>query len=728
MSDTDLRRLADLAGIEPQYWDIEGTRHETSPDTARRLLSALGFPADDNEKLISSLTALEEREWQSILPPAMVVREDREPAVSVHLPSGEPPANIEWQIILEDGTVRTGGGPRREIGVASRPIQGKDVERLSLTLPRLPHGYHEFRLENVPGIPRMALIVAPPRCYLPPALAEERKCWGLATQLYSVRSAGDWGVGDFTDLYRLVDWGAELGADALGLNPLHALFPSAPENASPYSPNSRLFRNAIYLDITAILDYADCAAADRHMQSPAFREALAAARRAGTVDYSAVTRLKFEVLEQLYITFRDICLVGDDRRATLFRAFQSSGGERLHRFAVFQVLSEVFGTNDWTQWPPPYRDPASPDIAMFSRDHAERVTFFQYVQWQADLQFGNAATRAKEAGMKIGLYGDVAVSVDPGGADHWSHQHIFAAAARIGAPPDPFNALGQEWGIVPMNPWRMREDAYADFIALLRANMRHVGALRIDHVMALQHSYWVPAGCPASAGAYVTYPLEDLLGILALESHRNACLVIGEALGTVPEGFRPRMAQANVLSYRVLYFEEEQGRQRRPNEYPGMAAACVSTHDLATIKGFWRGADLETKQRLGLYRSPREIEEEKDRREHDKWLLLQALADEGLLPLDTDPDRPGNIDMTPALASAVHAYLARSSACLFMVQLDDLIGEEQQANLPGTTSEYPNWRRRLSVSLESMVADPILRDMARTISRERANASTPQPG
>ena len=726
MTDEDrLRRLADLAGIESHYWDIEGARHETSPDTARRLLSAMGFPADSTADLASSLAAVEEKEWRRVLPPVLIVRQGHHSPVPVHLPADAAPASIGWRVVLEDGGVRTGACALHEIATeARRPIDGRTVERLALPLSDLPPGYHEFRLENISGASPMPLIVAPPRCHLPPPIAEGGKCWGLSAQLYSVRSTHDWGAGDFSDLGRLAEWSAGLGADALGLNPLHALFPSSPENASPYSPNSRLFRNAINLDVTAIPDYPGCAEAHRRMESPAFKEALAAAQDAAFVDYSAVTRLKFELLELLYATFRDTCLASaNDARADAFHRFQTEGGKQLHRFAQFQHLSEVFATNDWTQWPPPFRDPESEDTAAFSRDHAERVSFFAYIQWQADLQVAAAAKRAREAGMAVGLYGDVAVSVDPSGADHWSRQDVFAGGARIGAPPDPFNALGQEWGVVPMNPWRLRENAYADVIALLRANMRHAGALRIDHIMGLQHLYWIPTGCAASTGAYVTYPFEDLLGILALESHRNACLVVGEALGTVPEGFRPRMARENILSYHVLYFEAQHGRQRRPEDYPDMAAACVSTHDLATLRGFWHGTDLEARLRLGLYRSDEDGWRARDERKHDKWLLLRALAEEGMLPPGLDTDRLDDIDMTHALATAIHAYLARSSACLFMVQLDDLVGEEQQVNLPGTTSQYPNWRRRLSMSLEAIAADPALAGIARTISQERANAS-----
>ncbi|WP_407950410.1 4-alpha-glucanotransferase [Parvibaculum sp.] len=731
MSDDEgLRRLAALAGIESHYWDIEGVRHDTSPATARRLLSALGLRADSAAELTSSLAEIEEREWRRLLPPVFVSRTDRPLSVPVRLPGGEPAGSIAWRIVLEDGHVLTGESAHRDLAVeARRSIGGRDIECLSLPLPNLPAGYHELRLETASGDAIMPLIAAPPRCYLPPALAEGRHCWGLATQLYSIKSVRNWGIGDFSDLRALAEWSAGLGADALGVNPLHALFPSSPESASPYSPNSRLFRNALYLDVAAIADDAECAEARRLTRSAAFADALAAARDAPLVDYTAVSRLKYEGLEVLYAAFRAKCIARpDDTYGAAFQRFQTDGGAQLRRFAVFLALSETFGGNDWTRWPTAYRDPASASVAAFSNDRAERVGFFQYLQWQADLQFAAVASRAKEAGMAIGLYGDVAVSIDPAGADHWSRQNIFAGEARIGAPPDPFSAQGQEWGVVPMNPLRLRDDAYTDFIALLRSNMRHVGALRIDHVMGLQHSYWVPAGAPASEGAYVAYPLDDLLGILALESHRNECLVVGEALGTVPDGFRPRMERENVLSYRVLYFEAEHDRQKRPDEYPRMAATCVATHDLATLKGFWHGTDLDARRRLGLHQSAEADLRARDERAHDKWLLLRALAEEGLLPPGLDTDRLGDIDMTPALALAVHAYLARSSACLFMVQLDDLIGEEHQINLPGTQSEYPNWRRRLSMSLEAMIADPVLRDMARTISRERAGAAAISSG
>ena len=726
-----LRRLANLAGIEPHYWDIQGTYHETSPETARMLLCALGFAVEDDAAIMASLSALENKEWRTLLPPVTVCRENERVAIPLHMPTGVASgARLNWVIHMEDGTARTSEFlPDQGSPEIARHVDGYETHRYSLLLPSdLPAGYHALHLDGPDNEAVMPLIVAPPRCYLPSELADGQRLWGIAAQLYAIKSARNWGVGDFSDLGGLVDWAAERGAAAIGLNPLHALFSGAPENASPYSPNSRLFLNPIYLDVTAVPDFAESAEARALVTSPDFAEMHRAARVSSFVDYSTVTHLKMMVLEKLYDSFRRNHLNKEgDVRGAAFRHFQSDDGQRLLRFAMFEALSGKFGTNDWPRWPPAYHDPSSAEVISFACAHRDRIAFFQYLQWQTDMQFAAAQRRSMRGDMAIGLYGDLAVSVDRSGADHWAEQDIFAGQAQTGAPPDPFNALGQNWGVVPMNPWRLRETGYAHFIAVLRATMRHVGALRIDHVIELQRLFWIPAGLPASAGAYVTYPFEDLLAILALESHRNTCLVVGEDLGTVPEGFRERMAEANALSYRVLYFEKDGDRFKRPADYPAMAAACISTHDLATLKGFWAATDLGERARLGLFQSEQEQSGAYAERAHDRWALLQALAEECLLPGGADPDKPETVAMTPALVTAIHAFLARSTACLLMIELDDLTGEEHQVNLPGTMLEYPNWRRRLSRSLDDLIRDAGVRNLLAEVARERRLPSVMQP-
>jgi (1->4)-alpha-D-glucan 1-alpha-D-glucosylmutase len=321
--------------------------------------------------------------------------------------------------------------------------------------------------------------------------------------------------------------------------------------------------------------------------------------------------------------------------------------------------------------------------------------------------------------MAIGLYNDLAVSVDAASADHWSSRNSFAAELRVGAPPDPFNERGQEWGVVPFNPFHLREARYAHFIALLRANMRYAGALRIDHVMGWQRLFVIPSGAPPSSGAYIRFPLDEMLAIATLESQRNRCLLVGEDLGTVPAGFRERMAAANVLSCRVFYFERERDHFHRPNEYPALASVSAATHDLPTLRGFWKSDDIDAKSRLGIFQTAGEEAHARSARDSEKRLLLQALANEGLLPDGFSPADADHLDWSTDLAGAVHLYLARTPSKLLMVQLDDLADELHQANLPGSTTEYPNWRRRLSRGLEGLLNDPAVRGHIATINSIR---------
>jgi len=412
------------------------------------------------------------------------------------------------------------------------------------------------------------------------------------------------------------------------------------------------------------------------------------------------------VLEALYESFAAGSLTKNDSRAAAFRAYVKDHGAALQGLADFQALIEDFGTQDWQRWPEEFRRRDEAALIVFRQSHAGRIGFYQYLQWQCALQFAEAAEAARAAGMAVGLYNDLAVSVDAASADHWTHQALFATGARVGAPPDPFNEKGQDWGVVPLNPLRLSETAFDYFITLVRANMRHAGALRIDHVMGLTRLYLVPPGAKATEGAYVRYPLEAMLAIVALESRRNHCLVIGEDLGTVPDGFRERLNETGILSSRVLYFERQKDGFKPPADYPALAAVSVSTHDLATLEGFWLGDDLAAKEHLGLFKDAKDEAAAKQTRAEDKRQLLRTLAEAGLLPDGMAPENAAAIAWTPALTAAVHLYLAGAPSSLFMVQMDDLLGQVHQANLPGSISEYPNWRRRIPRPLEDLLADP----------------------
>lgn len=718
MNDLALDRLADAAGIEARYWDIHGNLHERSRETARHLLNAMGIPAGTGGEIAASLVMLAEEPWRAVLPPVIVATQGRAIEVPLRLPMNVAARSMRWSVDRETGERESGECALDALAIehAGGPARSPVALR-RLRLPAQPMGYHHLRLETASEA-TARLIVAPPQCHLPPDVAA-RKCWGIAAQLYSLKTGKNWGIGDFGDLHALIDWSAARGVDAIALNPLHALFQDSPQEASPYSPSSRLFLNPLYLDVSAVPDFAESAEARALVASSVMSGAIEAGRKAAYIDYPAIAGAKLAALELLYRHFRTRHATKADDRGRAFRDFVEERGDDLHGFATFQALSERLGTHDWARWPESCRRPDSREVVELALGSEPRVSFFQYLQWQCETQLSAAAERARTSGMAVGLQGDLAVSVDAAAADHWANQGLFMREARVGAPPDPFNEAGQEWGVVPLDPRRLRATGYAHYISLLRANMRHAGALRIDHVMGWQRQFLVPAGGSPADGAYVRFPLDDLLSLTALESHRNRCLVIGEDLGTVPAGFRERMAGANVLSCRVLYFEQEHGRVRRPAEFPELASVSAATHDLATLRGYWTGNDIAARARLGMFKSPDEERQARINRARDKHVLLQALSEEGLLPDGVGPKASGEPEWTPSLSVAIHVYLARSRSRLLMVQLDDLCGERQQANLPGSTVGYPNWQKRLGRSLEGLMADREVREAMATIDRER---------
>jgi 4-alpha-glucanotransferase len=705
--DDNLNRLAELVGIEARYWDIEGGLHETKPDTARALLGALGIPANSDAAVLESLARLETDRWRETVPPVIIAAEGQDIAVPLRMPAAGGD-RLRWRIDLESGESADGSSQLGDLPIeAAGNRDGTDCILRRLNLPAQPCGYHRLEIE-ADGVHTVDVIVAPSRCHLPP----EGRYWGISTQLYALRSERNWGIGDFTDLTRLMDWAGEKGAAAVGVNPLHALFLDAPQDASPYSPNSRLFLNPLYLDVTAIADFAESKASRAGLLSGM----LGSAWPGDIIDYPAVAAAKLAVLESLYRHFWSVHGEAHDSRGNAFRQFVAQGGAALRRFATFQAASELFGAHDWTQWPQWAQQPDSP--AHLSAENADRIGFFQYLQWQSDIQLTAAVARARAKAMAIGLYKDLAISADRASADHWAHQDLFMRDVKVGAPPDPFNEQGQDWGLIAFNPYRLRARRYDYFVSLLRAVMRYAGALRVDHVMGWQRLFLIPAGARAAEGAYLRFPREDLIAIAALESRRNRCMVIGEDLGTVPAGFRERMAEAGILSCRILYFEREGGRYHRPDQLPKLAAVADATHDLPTLRGYWSGEDISAKLRLGILDAGRE-KEFRDEREEDKRQLLQALELEGLY----EPNKVA--DWSPALAAAIQSFLARAPSLLFLAQLEDLTGELHQANLPGSVTGYPNWQRRLRLSLAEIASDPAVGESVAAIVRERPSLLGP---
>ncbi|MEO8627732.1 MAG: malto-oligosyltrehalose synthase [Betaproteobacteria bacterium] len=725
-----LESLCDLTGISRDYTDIWGNPHETSESTRLALLAAMGIDTGNLDRALETLNA---RDWLAGLPPVAVIQVGAPPyPITLHVAARHARESHAWTLRLENGQVHRGMlRPSELTSVGDHAIRDR-YRAVSFPLrQQLPLGYHRFMVDGPDLNASMGLIVTPSTCYEPEALKGDGRVWGPVVQLYAVRSQRNWGIGDFTDLKAVIERSAAAGAGIIGVNPLHALFPSNPQHCSPYSPSSRLFNNVLYLDVEAVTGFASAGAAQALVNGGEFQARLRALRAAELVDYVAVTADKLAVLELVFEQF------DSDRtmRREAWQAFtqwQRSGGPALERFALYHALHEHFLKQDaalwgWPVWPESFRDPTSAAVGEFARANRKRIDFFAWLQRECELQLEAVGKRAWDLGLGVGVYQDLAVSVDRGGAEVWSFQDLYAKDASIGAPPDDFNMKGQDWGLPPMIPHRLRDLAYAPFIALLRANMRSAGGLRIDHVMGLLRLYWVPPGKSADEGAYVYYPMRDLLGILALESHRNQCMVIGEDLGTVPDALRAATEPLGVLSYRVLLFEKDNdGSFKPPSAYPVQALVAATTHDLPTLKGYWLGHDLDTRVSLNLFPSDEVRSAQLIRRAEERARLLLALERENLLPPGVSVHSSSAPEMTSELALAIQIYLSRTPSKIMVVQPEDVFGQLEQVNMPATTDSYPNWRRKLPLNIEEWGDDPRVVALRQALQQERGMAIKPK--
>ncbi|MGH7259325.1 MAG: 4-alpha-glucanotransferase [Nitrospiraceae bacterium] len=728
-----LNELAERYGIAPDYDDIWGQRHVTSDDTKRAMLSAMGVRVDSADALRHALAEAVDAPWREACDPVQVTRAEGPAGVwAFRMPALEQEDRaiaISWEVRDEAGAVQQRGqaGPGL-VPAETRQVDGFRHIRFELPLPAgLQIGYYEVAAKGVSESRQMEgtlrLIVAPPACYALPQDQQEQRLWGLAVQLYSLRSGRNWGAGDFGDLATLVEWAAkDLQAGLIGLNPLHALKNARPFEISPYSPTSRLFLNTLYLDVEAIPEFQISQPAQQTVRDGGFQRALAALRAGEKVDYDQVHAAKRAVLDSLFAAFHERHLGGQDLadpelhpatdRGRAFARYVQEEGEPLETFALFQALADEMRRQHplvwaWQEWPEPYRMPQSASVAAFRVTHRARICFYQYLQWVAAEQLGAVAARARALGMPVGLYHDLALGSDRNGSDAWAYQDVLALEADCGCPPDAFAPQGQNWGLPPVNPVRLRQCGYQLFIELLRRNLAYGGALRLDHVMGLFRLFWIPRGMPASAGAYVRYPVEDLLGILALESVRHKAVIVGEDLGTVPNGIRERLAAARVLSYRVLYFERtDRGEWKAPEAYPPQAMAVVTTHDLPTLAGFWAGRDIDVRAGLGLYADGGAVQQAREERQHDKRGIVRVVAAAGLLPSGVTEDDAATQPMTPELCRALHVFLARTPSWAVLANLEDVLGETAQTNVPGTVESYPNWSRKIVLMLDVLRDDP----------------------
>lgn len=723
-----LDRLAQLAGIEDGWWDFFGQWRPVSVETKKAFLAAMGFAVATDDDVAASLAELETRPWRRWLEPVAVFDTTwGEPAVTLSVPAARDTQLLTWEIEDELGGRHAGSFQVDSLTwVEERWLDGVLVKRWRLVLPALPVvGYHTLRVSASDGeSASMTIAVAPAHAHVPAAISQGDGVWGLATQVYALRTESDWGVGTYKALEQLAAGAAKMGAATIGINPLHALFPAQPQKFSPYAPSSRRFLNLAYLDVESVPEFAECREAKRMFASPGFQANLSRVRGYPMVEYDDVARLALPMLEVLYRWFRAEHLEPGDGRGAAFRAFQQEGGRPAELFFTFEALHERFVTEGrpyWRHWPEEFRHPANPAVMEWASLNRERVEFFWWLEFLADQQLGAAHQAALDNGASIGLYRDLGVGIAGDGAEAWLEQDNLSLGVSVGAPPDPLALKGQDWGLIPFNPLALSEAAYAPFIGVMRANMRHAGALRLDHAMSLQRLYWVPPGASADQGAYVRYPVDDLFRLVALESVRNRCMVIGEDLGTVPDGFRERMARTALFAYRVMVFEQRDGRFKRPDEFDENALAIFATHDLPSARGWWNGTDIGRREKLDLYPRPGMAEEERAARQGDREKLVRAFAEQDLLPPDFPPHGPLSDADAERLAEAAHAFLSRARSRLMMVQIEDVLALDSQMNLPGTTDQHPNWRRRFPVDVPGVLDDPRMATLAARLEPGRGN-------
>ncbi len=688
-----LQALAARLGVVDVFHDIAGVRHETSDTTREALCAAMGHDASCEDLAARALATLEREQHSAPIEPVQVWRQHARltPALLLRHPGTRNALAIRIELEHEDGTQ----------AALERELPGMPAGTpLRLPLPAQPSaGVHCVRLIWASGRAEQRLWVVPRTAFGAAEALGATRGFGVWTNLYTVRSerSGHWGFGDLSDLGTLARLCGEWGGDFIGIPPLHAI-PARADEVSPYGPVSRLFRSPLYLDVEAVPEFADCEAARTGLDTPAKRQTLASLRSAKAIDYGAVLDAKLELLRELHR-----CSEAQATRRAACDAYREREGEALLDFATFETIAAQQGGSDWRLWPAPLRDARGAAVARFRAEHVGEVDFRSWLQFELDRQLGRAAKTGRAAGLRLGLYGDLAVGSSLGSADTWSFGGRFASGVHVGAPPDAFSADGQDWGVAPLDPQALRADGYRFFARLLANNFRHLGALRIDHVMGFERLFWIPQGRPAAEGAYVRYPRDELLGVVALESQRHRAVVVGEDLGTVPADLPAELASWGILSSSVLTFEREDTSFRPASQIPARALASANTHDLAPLSGWLRGRDLELRHGLGELADPSDHASAQQQRAAERSAWLERLRTEDLLPPDGEP--------TPAdWCRATSAFLAKTAARLVAVSLDDLAGEIEPLHLPGIGSErHPGWCRRMGCTLEALAADAPLR-------------------
>ena len=720
-----INELSELCGIVNEYYDIFGNKHITSVETKKAVLRAMRLSVDAPDELHRAIEEHRIRPWKDFTESVKVFSVNDQPfTISVYIPVEEEKQNS----LILTCSIESEEGRREEFTLSGtdispseqRWIDNKRYIRLNIKDTKIRDiGYYQLNLicehlEHILGeagrLQKSAkIIIAPDTCYMPSKLQDGRE-WGLSINLYSIRSHRNWGIGDFTDLKELILWASGIGAGYIGLNPLHAIFNTTPFGISPYSPISRLYRNFIYLDVEDVPDVKSSVKAQELLESDAFNKELNIFREKALIDYEGAALPKERLLRIAFDDFYEKDFLKETQRGRDFKSYLSSEDSGLESFAAFCALwrhmRDERGVYSWQEWPEEYRRYNSGAVQRFKNENEKEILFYQYLQWLIESQLMELACLCKEKGMSIGIYNDLAIGSIAGGSDGWAYQDIFGTA-DVGAPPDDFSPNGQNWGFPPLIPEMLKDAGYKLFIKTIRNNMKYSGALRIDHALGLFRLFWIPTGMAVSDGAYLTYPSEDLLRIIALESVRNKSIVIAEDLGTIGENVRDSLKRFHMLSYRLFYFERNYPDPSftAPGNYPVTALCSVTTHDLPTLYGYWAGQDIKVRKEIGGYPDDEMWRKQLSERERDKGLILSALKSCNILSDDFTLAPEAVLQMIPELCIAIYQYLAKTPCKLTLISLDDIIGTLNQQNMPGTVDTYPNWIQKTPMFLEDIVKD-----------------------
>lgn len=741
-----LDKAAETWGILREFYDIFGNKHTASPVILEKILSTLGLLADSLEALEGERRRHFEQRASALIPPVSVVL-DHDKFVFLSLPIGvdgalDPRLTVQLTVKLEQSgecsaTFRAVDLP--PLGGYSLPPEaagaskGAVVKRWNVYRLPLPEtvglGYHHVSVRSGVAGGEMAaegqLIVAPQRAYLPLRLAEGGKTAGVAITLYGLRSDRNWGCGDFTDLAGVVEWAAhDLNVSLIGLNPLCALHNRFPYNQSPYLPLSIYYKNLIYIDVECVPEFESCAFAKRLRKGPRVDAEIKAVQASEFVEYERVDLLKKRFLKALYREFERSA--GSSRKKA-FEDYCAREGQMLAKFALYCALNEALHKQDrsrwtWRDWPVEFHDPASSACAQFSLEHRRLIRYYKYIQFVLEEQLTVVHLNARKK-LGVGLYHDLPLATDSYGSDLWAYPDFYVQGCRVGSPPDAFSPKGQDWAFPPPDRRAHKADGYQLFRQTISKIVRFGGALRIDHVMRLFRLFWIPDGSEADRGVYVKDESEDLLRVLALESVRHENIVVGEDLGTVTDEIREGLARYRVLSYRLFYFEKHgDGSFKGAAEYPVNALVASTTHDLATIAGFWSFRDIEARRAAGLADQAGYENQLKDRRA-EKQRMLDVLHAENLLPGDYGRDAALIPELDGILHNAIIGFLAQTPSILLLMNQEDLTKETEQQNLPGSTAQYPNWRRKMKWTVEELRTLPAARSYSEMFRHQLARTA-----